>query len=81
MVGTAISFLLSPIGRYVGAAIVIVLVVGGAYGKGRIDGRSAYKAKIERQIKNAVEKGTDARERALRDLDNGRVPDSWFRDD
>lgn len=81
MIGTAISFFLSPIGRYVGGALVVVLVVGGAYTKGRFDGRAAYKAKIERQIKNAVEKGTEARERSLRDLDDGRVPDSWFRDD
>ena len=52
-----------------------------SYGHGFIDGRAAYKEKIERQIKNAVSEGTEARERSLRELDAGRVPDAWFRDD
>lgn len=76
-----LGFFLSPIGRYVGAALIAALVIGGAYTKGRFDGRASYKAKIERQIKDAVAKGTDARDRSLRDLDAGRVPNDWFRDD
>lgn len=75
-----IAFLLSPIGRYLAIAVAALAIVGGAYTKGRLDGRSSYKAKIERQIKDAVEKGTDARNNALRELDAGRVPDDWFRD-
>lgn len=77
----AIAFLTSPFGRYVGIGAIALLIVGGAYTKGRFDGRASYKAKIERQIKDAVEKGNDARERALRDLDAGRLPDAWFRDE
>lgn len=76
-----ISFFLSPLGRYVATALAALAIVGGAYTKGRFDGRASYKAKIERQIKDAVQKGTDARDRSLRDLDAGRVPDDWFRDE
>lgn len=76
-----IAFLLSPIGRYAAIGVSALAIVGGAYTKGRLDGRSSYKAKIERQIKDAVEKGTDARNNALRELDAGRVPDDWFRDE
>lgn len=75
-----IAFLLSPIGRYLAIGIAAVAIVGGVYTKGRLDGRASYKAKIERQIKDAVEKGTDARNNALRELDAGRVPNDWFRD-
>jgi hypothetical protein len=75
-----VSFLLSPIGRWVGGSLVILAIVGGIYVKGRVDGRAAYKAKIERQIQDAVKKGTDARSDALRELDAGRVPNDWFRD-
>jgi len=76
-----IAFFLSPIGRYLAIGIAAVAIVGGVYAKGRLDGRASYKAKIERQIKDAVEKGNDARNNALRELDAGRVPDSWFRDE
>lgn len=81
MMGGILSFFLSPLGKWLGGALVIVTVIGGTYTKGRLDGRASYKAKIERQIKDAVEKGTEARDNALRDLDAGRVPDSWFRDE
>jgi len=75
-----IAFFLSPLGRYAAIGLAAIAIVGGAYTKGRLDGRSSYKAKIERQIKDAVEKGNDARDNALRELDAGRVPDGWFRD-
>ncbi|MCW5692559.1 MAG: hypothetical protein KIT48_09350 [Pseudolabrys sp.] len=75
-----LTFFLSPIGRYLAIGLAAVAVFSGAYVKGRFDGRSAYKAKIERQIQDAVTKGNDARGNALRELDAGRVPDDWFRD-
>jgi hypothetical protein len=75
-----IAFFLSPIGRWVGIAGVSALLLGGTYTKGYFDGRAAYKAKIERQIKDAIDKGNAGRERALRDLNDGRVPDAWWRD-
>lgn len=76
-----LTFFLSPVGKLVGGALLILTVIGGSYTKGRLDGRASYKAKIERQIKDAVEKGNEARDNALRDLDAGRVPDNWFRDE
>jgi len=80
MITAVVSFFLSPLGRYVAIGLAAVALIGGVYGKGRIDGRASYKAKIERQIKDAVEKGTDARDHSLRELDAGRVPENWFRD-
>ena len=75
-----VTFFLSPIGRYLAIGLVAVAAIGSVYTKGRFDGRASYKAKIEGQIKDAVAKGTDARDHSLRELDAGRVPDAWFRD-
>lgn len=75
-----LAFILSPIGRWVAGALVVAGLVAGVYAKGRIDGRSSYKAKIERQINDAVQKGDAGRADALRKLDDGGVSDNWFRD-
>lgn len=75
-----IAFVLSPIGRWMAGSVAIVAIVGGIYVKGRVDGRSSYKAKIERQIDEAITKGENGRADALRRLDDSGVPDSWLRD-
>lgn len=77
---TIIGFVTSPLGRWVAIAGVAGVTVFGSYVKGRIDGRASYKAKIERQIDEAIQKGEQGRADALRKLDDGSVPDSWFRD-
>ncbi len=77
-----IAFFLSPLGRYLALGIAVMAVIGGTYTKGRLDGRSAYKAKIERQIQDAKTKGETAREKALRDFDaapDDELPDDGFR--
>lgn len=76
-----LGLLFSPLGRYAMIAIVAVSALGGLYAKGRYDGRTAYKAKIEREIKNAIDKGDAARERALREFDAApdSLPDDGFR--
>jgi hypothetical protein len=76
-----LAFIFSPLGRYAIIALVAVGAVTGIYVKGRSDGRTAYKAKIEREIKNAIDKGDAARERALRDFDASpdSLPDDGFR--
>lgn len=77
-----IAFFLSPIGRYLAIGIAAVAIVGGAYTKGRLDGRASYKAKIERQIQDAKDKGDAAREKALRDFDahaDDELPNDGFR--
>lgn len=43
-------------------------------------GYNAHKDKIKAQISESVKEGSQARERALNDLANDRVPDAWFRD-
>lgn len=40
-----INFLINPIAKYVAAALAAVLVFGGMYAKGRIDGKSLTEAK------------------------------------
>lgn len=44
-----IAFLANPIAKYLAAALAAVLLFGGAYVKGRVDGRSIAEAKIEEQ--------------------------------
>jgi len=77
---TLFSFFTSPIGRWVAVGGVSILAAFSIYGKGRYDGRASYKAKIERQISDAVSKGNEGRADALRELDAGVVSDGWFRD-
>ena len=75
-----LAFIFSPIGRYAVIALVAVSAIGGIYVKGRSDGKTAYKSKIEREIKDAVTKGDDARADALRKFDASpdSVPDDGF---
>lgn len=75
-----LAFFLGPIGKWIGIAGVGVLLIFGSYAKGRWDGSAAHKAKIERQINDAIQKGEQGRVDALRKLDAEQLPDSWFRD-
>ena len=75
-----LAFVFSPIGRWVVGALSILVLLGGIYSKGRFDGRASYKAKIERQINEAVSQGDNGRADALKKLDDGSTPDGWFRD-
>lgn len=65
--------------------LIIGIAVGVAtlsYGKGALDARAAAKAKIEKEIGDAVRKGNTAKERALRDFDaapDDSLPDDGFR--
>ena len=75
------NWFLSPIGRYVGLAILAAI----AYGAWDLtirhseDVRIQQKEHIERQ--HAVQKGTSARDRATRRFDNGRLRNDGFRRD
>lgn len=84
MIATVLGFIFSPVGRYVTIGGVSLLLLSGAYVKGRFDGRAHYKAKIEREIAKAVRKGDAAREKALRDfnaLPDDELPNDGFRRD
>lgn len=70
----------SFLGRAIGAAMICLLALSATYVKGRMDGKAAYRAKVERQINEAVEKGQHGSADALRKLDADGVPDGWFRD-
>jgi hypothetical protein len=75
-----VLWFLGPIGRWVAIGLAVLVSIGGIYTKGRIDGRASYKAKVERQINDAIAKGDKGRADALRKLDADGVPDNWFRD-
>ena len=75
-----LAFIFSPIGRWLVGILAVIVLLGGIYTKGRIDGRASYKAKIERQINEAVQNGDNGRADALKKLDDGSTPDGWFRD-
>lgn len=75
-----LGLILSPVGRWVSGFVAVLAIISGIYIKGRHDGKASYKAKIERQINEAIEKGDNGRADALRKLDDGSVPDGWFRD-
>lgn len=75
-----LAFVFSPIGRWLVGAAVIVTLIGGIYAKGRHDGKLSYKAKIEREIAQAIQKGDAGRADTLKQLDAGGLPDGWFRD-
>jgi hypothetical protein len=73
-----LTFFLSPIGRWLAGALIILALVGGIYGKGRYDDHVAYTAKIEREKQDAIKKGSTARDSALKRFDNGRLRDDGF---
>lgn len=76
-----LSFLVSKPGRWLAGALAAVLVIGGAYLKGRSDGSALTAAQTERINTDARNKADDARRRAEREFDrDGVQPDRWQRD-
>lgn len=75
-----LAWFLGPLGRWVGIAGIIAAAGLGLFTWGDVHGRSAYKAKIERQKQDAIAKGDKGRADALRKFDADGVPDYWFRD-
>ena len=73
-----LSFFLSPIGRYVGIALIAAL----AYGAWDLHIRHDEAAKIQQheqvERNNAVQKGNSARDSATRRFDRGRLRDDGF---
>ena len=65
-----LAFFLGPIGRWILVAVAVSGAITGLYVKGRIDGKAAYQAKIERQIKAATAKGQGAEAEALKKFDS-----------
>lgn len=65
-------WLIGPVGRYVSIALVASMAFAGIYGKGRMDGKAAYQAKLEREIKAAINKGDSARTDALKKFDSNK---------
>lgn len=74
------AFLLSPVGRWIAGTLSVLSLACMIYTKGRLDGRASYKAKIEREISQAIQKGEKGRADALQKLHDNDIPDSWFRD-
>lgn len=80
MIAPIISFIVSPVGRYLAGALAILAVVGGIYMKGRSDGKAVVRAQWEAAERAAIEKGNAARRDAERAVRDG-VRDPRDRDD
>lgn len=80
------SRLLAILPDWTRSVLIVVAIAAGTgsvmYGKGRHDERVYYKSKINREIGKAVQRGDDARAKALEDFDSAEdVPDDGFRRD
>ncbi len=75
-----ITFFLGPIGRWVGIGLIASAVFFGWGEKRYWDGRSSYKAKIEREKNEAIANGNQGGADALSKLDSDSLPNSWWRD-
>ncbi len=74
-----LAFFLGPVGRWVAIVGVALMFIAGVYGKGRIDGKSAYQEKLKREISVAIDKGDTARTEALKKFDqNKELTDDGF---
>lgn len=74
-----LAFFLSPIGRYVGGALIVLLAVGAIYLKGHSNGYASCKSDWQAAEQRTIEKGANARRDAERDVTNG-VSDGFNRD-
>jgi hypothetical protein len=73
--------LFSPFKLWLGGAAIILLIVGGIYTYGRSAGKSAIIERINRDNANAKKAADEARDRAERDFDAGRLrDDGWKRE-
>ncbi len=66
---SAVTWFLSPIGRYVGSAMVILTIIGGVYARGRYDDHVAYTAQLTQEAADAVAKAEAARAGAEKNFD------------
>jgi hypothetical protein len=76
------SFLLalfSPFKLWIGGAAIVLLIVGGIYTYGRSAGKAAIIERINNENANAKKAADEARARAERDFDAGRLRDDGFK--
>ena len=75
-----LAFFLSPIGRWLGGAAIVLAVVAGIYMKGHSDGSASVQRKWDAAVQAAIERGEKARSDAERgvaaDPDGVRDPDN-----
>jgi hypothetical protein len=73
--------LFSPFKLWIGGAAIVLLIIGGIYTYGRSAGKSAVIERINRDNANAKKAADEARGRAERDFDAGRLrDDGWKRE-
>jgi hypothetical protein len=73
--------LFSPFKLWIGGAAIVLLIIGGIYTYGRSAGKSAVIERINRDNANAKKAADEARDRAERDFDAGRLrDDGWKRE-
>lgn len=71
---SAIAFLLSPLGRWLGGALLVGAAVLGIYMKGHSDGKAVVQAEWDAAVDRAAKRGEQARTDAERSV--GDKPDA-----
>ena len=75
------TFLLSPLGRWLAGGALFIAVLGGVWLHGDNHGASRVQRKWDAAVAAAIERGEKARADAVRDIDsngNGVVPNDQF---
>lgn len=75
---TLILWFLSPLGRYVGLALLVSAFVGGIYVKGQHDEKVHIQETIIRESTKTITKATTARRAATERFDAGRMRNDGF---
>ncbi len=76
MISAVVSFFLSPLGRWVAGALLIAALLGGIYTKGYSDGKQNVQSKWDAAVQAAIQRGTNARTEAERDIEPQPSPGS-----
>lgn len=75
---TILLWFLSPLGRYVGMALLVSAFLAGIYVKGEHDAKVRIQENIIRETTKAVDKARVARKSATDRFDAGRMRDDGF---
>jgi hypothetical protein len=78
---TLLSFIFSPLGKFISAVLAILAVLAIVYGKGQLDGRKNIKDNIRVESTKAVKATGDARATAVRRFDSGGLRNDGYRRD
>lgn len=74
----ALSFIVSPIGRYIGGALIILAIAGVIFGKGMVAEKKIITTVSHQEIQHDISSSNDARDAAVKRFDPKRMRDDGF---